>query len=147
MFKKLPDELYKEILENMPVFCVDIVIHSEGKVLLIKRKNDPEKEKWWIVGGRVLKNERFLDAVRRKVRGEARLDVQKVKFLYLDEYFSDKSIFEGVGTHSPVCVYMAEVKGLIKLDDASSDYKWIDKIEEDLEPYVQKALKASGVFN
>jgi len=34
-------EDYKKIVENVPICCVDMVIHNNGKILLMKRENEP----------------------------------------------------------------------------------------------------------
>lgn len=154
MIKDIPQESYEQILENMPVCCVDMVVHRDGKVLLVYRKNEPEEERWWVPGGRILKGERLDEAVKRKIKEEVGLDVIDIKFIGIQEYFSDKTVFENVktGTHCIVGVYLVEVNGEVKLDSTSSDYKWIGKRwfetnREKLDDYVKKALKDSGVFN
>ncbi len=68
MNAKIPEEEYKKILENMPICCVNLVIAHNNKVLLIRRKNEPEKNKWWIPGGRIYKNEKLKDAAIRKAK-------------------------------------------------------------------------------
>jgi len=149
MIKEIPGELYKQIVGSMPVPCVDMVVHKNGKVLLVYRKNEPEKGKWWVIGGRIFKGERLIDAVKRKVKGEVGLEVKNVKCLGIEEYFSDKAFFDDVktGTHSIVGIYLVEVEdGSVGVDETSSDYKWVSGIEEDLEDYVKKVLKMSGVF-
>ena len=35
----------------------------------------------------------------------------------------------------------------IKIDATSSDHKWINGIEEDLDPYIKQILKDSEVFD
>lgn len=46
------------------IFTVD---HGVVKVLLIKRKNIPFKDKWALVGGAVYNNENLLDALNREI--------------------------------------------------------------------------------
>ena len=135
----------------MPVCCVDVVLYHQGKVLLILRKNEPEKGRWWIPGGRVYKNEMLGDAVRRKIREEIGIDVRVEKKIGVYEYFSDKTHFEDVttGTHSvPVCfVAIPVAKDVnIHIDATSSSYRWIDHIEDDLDHYVKEVIQDSGVF-
>src|SRR3989344_132853 len=151
MNKRMPVEEYKKILENMPFCCVDIVICQNNKVLLIKRKNDPEKNSWWVPGGRIYKNEKLEQAAIRKVKEETGLDIKTIKKIGVYEYFSDKSFFSDLktGTHNIVVVFLAEPidNKNIKIDKTSSDFKWIDKIEEHLNPYVKQLLKDSQVFD
>jgi|WetSurMetagenome_2_1015567.scaffolds.fasta_scaffold539307_1 colanic acid biosynthesis protein WcaH len=149
--KIIPNELYKEILENMPICCVDIVIYAEKNALLIKRVNEPEKGEWWVSGGRIKKGEDIEEAVKRIVREEIGLEIKEKRFLGVYEYHSDKTNFKDVktGTHSIVMGYAVEIlrNSEVRLDKTSSEYKWINHIEDELKPYVKNILKASGVLN
>ena len=43
----LEQKLYKKIMESMPIVCVDALIINEKKeYLLVKRKNEPLKNKF-----------------------------------------------------------------------------------------------------
>jgi len=150
--ERIPDNLYKQILENMPVLCVDIIISYLGKVLLIRRGEAPAQRKWWVPGGRLYKNERILDAAKRKALKETNLNIQIKKMVGIYEYFSKEGKYPDMktGTHTPVIVFLAEIDDQnprVELDRTSLDYMWIGKIEENLEPYIKKILKDSGAFN
>jgi len=55
---KIPHAQYHRILGSMPLLCVDAVLrNASGQVLLVKRNNEPLKNRWWVPGGRVLKGE------------------------------------------------------------------------------------------
>ena len=76
----------------MPIPCVDVVVsNASKKVLLIHRSDEPAKGKWWVVGGRIHKNESIVDAAIRKVREETGLEVEILKKLDFYEYTSDQS--------------------------------------------------------
>jgi len=149
--QSIPVEEYKKIMELMPIFCVDIVLAHKGKVLLVKRKNEPAKEEFWFIGGRVFKNEKMKDAAIRKVKEEVGLDAEIVRQVGAYEFMSDKAVFPDIktGIHSPVVLFLIKLLNdqEVKLDDASSEFKWINKIEPNLHPYVKQALEDSGVFN
>lgn len=150
--KKIPDEEYVKILRYMPVCCVDLVIHHKGKVLLVYRRRDPAKNKWWLPGGRIYKNEKFEEAAYRKAIEETGLKIKIKKKLGSYDYFDKKSSFKQIknGVHTPVIGFLVETvkeNQPIKIDSTSSDYKWIDRIEEELHPYVKKVLKDSGVLD
>ena len=49
----IPEEEYQKILKTMPVFCGDFLIFAEKKYLLIKRKEEPVKDVYWVIGGRL----------------------------------------------------------------------------------------------
>ena len=148
--KKIPREVYKNILDTMPICCVDMVVHYKGKVLLVKRKDEPEKGEFWVPGGRIYKNERLADAVLRKVKEETGLDVKIIRQLGICEYFSNRANF-GVetGTHAICLRYLVEPlqnPKSITLDNTSAGYKWIDRIDNDLGGYVKKIIEDSEVF-
>ena len=46
----IPEEEYQKILKTMPVFCGDFLIFAEKKYLLIKRKEEPVKDVYWVIG-------------------------------------------------------------------------------------------------
>jgi len=141
----IPKNLYKKIHEAMPIACVDIVIISDNKFLLVKRKNKPAQGLWWLPGGRILRNETIQDTVTRKAKEETGLKVKIVKCLGVDETIFPDGPF-GSSTHTINVVFL--VKPLspvmnIKLDEQSDESKWFSKIEKNWHPYVKKFLKLS----
>jgi ADP-ribose pyrophosphatase YjhB (NUDIX family) len=52
------------------------LIVQDGKVLLIRRGNEPYKDHWSLPGGGVERGERIRDAVKREVLEETGLDVE-----------------------------------------------------------------------
>jgi colanic acid biosynthesis protein WcaH len=146
----IPRDLYGQIVENMPIACIDFVLVHEGKVLLVFRKEEPAKEQWWIPGGRVFKGEKLIDCLKRKAREELGVEVEVVKALGSYEYFSPKAVFEEVttGTHAVVsCFVVRPVNGVeVTLDSTSAEFRWIDSLEEGLDPYVKKVIEDSKVF-
>lgn len=146
----IPDDEYKKMLENMPVCCVDLVVRRNSKVLLVFRTNEPAKNKWWLPGGRVYKRETLEQAAVRKVREEAGLKVRVVRKIGAYETIFDKGPFAELktGVHNVnVCFVVDAVDDSdIRLDKTSSNYRWIDKIEKDLDTYVKQVLADSKVF-
>lgn len=70
-YSRLPFALYKEIVENLPVVCVDVMCRrQDGKLLLFYRRDRPAAHIWWWPGGRMFRGETFFDAAVRKVRDE-----------------------------------------------------------------------------
>lgn len=121
-------KLYKKIVELVPIVCVDVVLIHEGKYILVKRKNDPLKNQWWVVGGRAHRGEATYLSAIRKVKEETGLKATNLKFrgVYEDHY--QKSAF-GVPTSSVSIVYQAEVAEYKpKLDSTSSGIKLSDSL-------------------
>ena len=62
----VPKEQYLDIMKHTQIISADFIIfNNEGKVLLGKRTGEPAKNTWFVPGGRIRKNERFPDAVKR----------------------------------------------------------------------------------
>jgi|TARA_R110002020_G_scaffold192200_2_gene392209 ADP-ribose pyrophosphatase YjhB (NUDIX family) len=129
----IPLDKYTEFAENLPILCVDAIIVKNGKYLLIKRKNAPLKNEWCVVGGRVLKDEKLEDAMKRKIQEEVGLDVEIVARLgFYEESFADNDL--GIDSkHTVSVVFVANPKDNtqeIKLDDQSSDFMWADAVPQ-----------------
>ena len=133
MGKTLPLEIYKVIAGNMPIMCVDMVIYKNGKILLVRRKNNPLKGRYWTPGGRVLKGEKLVDAVKRKVRQETGLTCKIISPIGFYEDFYKKNELGLDMVHTTSIVFsMSYVKRKVKLDSQSNGYRWSNKLPKDL---------------
>ncbi len=122
----IPEKLYKQIVESVPILCVDVILTYGGKYILIKRNNEPLKNMWWVVGGRALKGEMSHKTAVRKVREETGLKATNYRFVGIYEDSYKKSAF-GVPTSSVSIVYLADIDIFKpKLDSTSSDIKLAD---------------------
>lgn len=143
-------KLYETILENMPIVCCDVVIRNEDtkKYLLVKRGDEPAKDQWWVVGGRLYKNEKPYKCAIRKVKEE--VGITKIKRCeYVD---IDSTVFEtgyhGIPVHSVNLIYLITVSGKpkVNLDKSCSTYDWFtiqDMCKLNLHPYVNSCIKLS----
>lgn len=61
--------------KKAPMVTVDAVIERDGKIMLIKRKNEPFKGDWAIPGGFVEYGESTEDAIIREAKEETGLDI------------------------------------------------------------------------
>lgn len=151
MQNKINNLKYKKIIEYMPICCVDVVICHCNKILLVYRNTEPAKNEWWFPGGRVYKNERLEEAAIRKAYEEVGIKVQIVKMIGIYETMFNKGPFDDLksGVHTiNICFLVKPTleNFKIKIDDTISDYRWIDKIEDNLNPYVEKVLKNLEFF-
>lgn len=129
----LPTEVYKMIVGSIPIMCVDCVIYKDGKVLLVKRGNQPLKNRYWTPGGRVLKGEKLVDAVKRKVKEETGLTIKPISVVGFYEDFYKKNELGLDMVHTTSIVFAASyVKGKVKLDSQSKGYRWANKLPKDL---------------
>jgi len=146
---EIPNNEYKGILEKMPICCVDIVIHESNKVLLVRRKNKPAEGQLWLPGGRIYKNERLEEAAIRKAFEEVGTKIKIEKKIGVYEVMFNEGPFNDLktGVHAiSVCFLAKPLNKNIKIDDTSLDYVWIDKISNELNPYVKEILIDSKVL-
>jgi len=133
--KMIPLNKYSKITEVMPILCVDVLAQdAQGEYLLVKRLNPPKKNKWWVIGGRVLKGESLKEAVRRKLRQEAGLEAKNIRLAGYFELVNDKNPF-GLRSkyHTISVVFSAKINRskVIKLDNQSAGYKFSRKLPAD----------------
>ena len=151
MIKRIPDELFGKIMNAAPMVCVDLLILHKGRVLMVYREREPVKHTWFYPGGRVLKNEHLEDAVHRKAMVELGIEVKIVRKVNFYETIFKTSPIDWIktGTHTISCLYLVEPVGSpeIKLDKDHSKFKWIDRPEKDLHPYIRQSLKDVGAFS
>jgi ADP-ribose pyrophosphatase YjhB (NUDIX family) len=69
--KSISNELWKSILQSMPIACVDLIIHRTVKreiwVLLGFRKIYPYNDRWALPGGRIIKGESLRQTADRQL--------------------------------------------------------------------------------
>jgi colanic acid biosynthesis protein WcaH len=141
----LSAEEYKKILELTPVATVDFVIVHEGAFLLGKRKNKPAEGQWWVPGGRIMKGEKQLVALKRKLKEETGMSPASVKFVgVFDAIFPDSAF--GPSTHSITNLYLVKPKSIkpLGLDSQHNEFGWFKKIDSKWHPYLKEQLRAAG---
>jgi colanic acid biosynthesis protein WcaH len=122
-------DLYKQMLLNLPILCVDLIIqNSKGEYLLVKRDNEPVKGFWWIPGGRVIKNDDVYASAQKKCIQEIGVDIEdwRVVGIYDDQYDTNAHGLETrIHTLSILCRTDVKVEyDEIKLDEQSSDIEY-----------------------
>ena len=124
----IPTEQYATIISVLPILCVDVLIINQfGEYLLVKRANEPKKDVWWPVGGRVHKGETLEQAVIRKVREETGLSVKTMKPVGYFEAVADVNPFDSRLPYHSVSVIFATVvnnQSHVKLDNQSVEWKY-----------------------
>ncbi|MGD6807472.1 MAG: NUDIX hydrolase [Candidatus Bathyarchaeia archaeon] len=71
----------KRFYPDQPVVGIGVVIVKDGKIVLIKRGNEPARGKWSIPGGLVELAEPLTDAVIREAKEETLLDVDNPRLV------------------------------------------------------------------
>lgn len=131
---------YSEILESMPICCVDIIIEHSGEFILIHRKQSEDfGGLWWIPGGRIHKNETWENAVRRKALEETGINVEVIKQGKSYEAF-EKSHKAESGIHCITTVFVAtpiDNNFVVKTDSTSTGYKWVKELDDNYYPLLR----------
>ena len=124
------------------MFTVD---KGKIKVLLIKRKNEPFKDMWALVGGALYNNEKLEDGIRREV-------FEKTGLKNMDLYFS--SIDDDIN-RSPIKRMVAiNYVGVIDKDSAilmdtkkTSSAKWVELEDVELLAYNHNKILKDAKIN
>lgn len=97
------------------------VIEKDGKLLLVKRGNEPFKDYWTLPGGHIDFGETAKEAVVREVKEETGLDLKPIFLAYRDEIYPD------INWHGEVLVFYGEAEGREEIDGKEIiDIKWFD---------------------
>lgn len=124
--------LYAEIQNNLPILCVDILVRYKGKYLLIKRLEEPVRDVYWVIGGRVLKNEPLRAAARRKMVEEIGILPYEMEMIgvYEDQYEESSLGAVKGGYHTVSVVFEAFIGSLygLKLDGTSAEWGLFDDL-------------------
>lgn len=144
--KFIPEKIYKTIIQNMPICCVDVLVVNSGRFLLVQRKKDPAKGSWWFAGGRLLFNESLKSGVKRKLKEELGIrKIKQIKFLDIGETKFNKGRFD-FPVHSVNITFMATIDDSqakkINLDtDNHIKYQWFKKAPDKVGSYIKNFLK------
>jgi 8-oxo-dGTP diphosphatase len=99
---------------------VGAAIVSDGKVLVVRKKNQPSAE-YYMAGGRMEDGETQRGTLLRELTEE--LSVKVSRYEYLGSY-QDNAVFEG--TPIVIHAYYVEIEGEPKAANEIKEYAWID---------------------
>lgn len=121
----IPQDIYNQFLENMPIVCIDILIWHNCNYLLVRRKNEPAKSQLWFPGGRLFKGETLEQAALRIAKSEVGLDCSIRKNLGVYE-----TIFPSGPNNIPVhsinvCYLLHASSSRVWLDGNHSEHIWV----------------------
>ena len=120
----LSQDEYERIISVFPRVCVDIMLtDTQGRVLLLRRVNQPAQGQWWFPGGRIHIGETRLQAARRKLKEECGLEAS-----VLTEIGSFDLFFQTADAtyHDVTILYHQRVEfgQAIVIDDEAEDFGW-----------------------
>lgn len=142
----IPSSVYKDIVCNVPIACVDVVVIShDSKILLVRRTQKPKQGFFWFPGGRLFHGETLEQCALRKVKEETGLEVSLWNCLGTFETFFEDSEFD-CPSHTINTTFIAVYTGSkrivkISLNQTSSEYGWFVGNEPILDEYIKNICK------
>jgi len=137
---------FKTVVQNTPLISIDFIIeNSQGEYLLGKRVNAPACGVWFTLGGRILKDEKMENAIKRLSKKEFNLEItqEMLKFHGIFEHFYDDSfVDENISTHYIVMAYKIKLTHELELPtNEHSEYNYFSKEELMENSYVHEHVK------
>jgi 8-oxo-dGTP diphosphatase len=131
-----------------PIPAVGALVFRDGKILTIKRAQEPGKGKWSIPGGRIELGETSFEAARREVMEECSIEVEIERVLdSVDNIIRDAD--GRVKYHFVIIDLMAKyVDGQIKAGSDAEECRWVtvqELLEMDITPMLREMLKRNGI--
>jgi ADP-ribose pyrophosphatase YjhB (NUDIX family) len=122
----------KRLYPDQPIVGIGVIIVTEGKIVLIKRGNEPSKGKWTIPGGLVELGETVENAVIREAKEETCLDVEDPQLI---DVVGNVDLDEQgkVKYHYVIIDYFVHVKGgSIRAASDAVELRWVpfDEVEK-----------------
>lgn len=122
---------FKTVVNSTPLVSIDLCLVVQGQLLMGLRKNEPLKGRWFTPGGRLLKNERWQDGLKRIASNELRLEVEVCDFNLMgiwDHFYSNSALDESVSTHYVNLPHVCHLSSLpeIFLEDQHSSVRWFN---------------------
>lgn len=131
-----------------PKGCVTAVIIQNGRLLLLKRNEEPFKGMWDFLGGYMQEMEIPEETVLREVEEEIGLQ-GKATFI---KCFPGYAYWKGEKFPIISHAFLVEIEGEIKLNEENSDYAWapiaeIDSVAFDSNTDILKFIKEKFAFD
>ena len=138
----IPEKKFREIEKLMPFASFNaIIVDSEGRVLVMKRNNEPAKGLYWFPGGRIKIGQSFEEALKEQIQEETGLDWSEVEIVKVASVSS--SVFKTRHYVETNFLLRKLSNSKIRLNQEHSDFKWVDSKElnsEEFVPYLKWAL-------
>ncbi|MFB6255539.1 MAG: NUDIX domain-containing protein [Haloplanus sp.] len=146
--ERIPESLWRDIVDNVPIVSVDLIVRHDGGVVLGKRMNEPGRGEWFVPGGRVRKDERLDAAVHRVAEAELGTDVTVERWLGAYEHHWEGCEFDDVATkHYLANGVVVRPRGdSVVPDDQHAELRTFWPPFPDLHPYVEAYLRDADLL-
>lgn len=138
----VPEEKFREIERLVPLASFNaIIVDGEGRVLVMKRNNEPAKGLYWYPGGRIKLGQSLEEALKEQIKEETGLEWSDLRVIKVASV--DSNIFKSRHTVNINFLLKKVSKSEVQLNQGHSDFKWLRPEEfdkEKLDPYLKWAL-------
>ena len=111
-------------MTDRPQLAVSAAIFRDGRVLVVRRAQQPSAGSWTLPGGRVELGETLVAAVTREVAEETALIIRVKALAGYREVILDEAV-EGRGRHFVILPFAAEwMSGEVRLNEELGDFGW-----------------------
>jgi len=123
---------FQQIVENAPLFAIDLVVlNDKHQILVGQRLNAPAKGFWFVLGGRVYKNESLEKAFNRISESELGLKIEREQACLLglyDHFYEDSFFSSDISTHYINATHVLSLSSdkLTLPQEQHSHYQWIE---------------------
>lgn len=156
----VPRTAFRNLVRWAPIASIDLILTNRaGEVLLGYRSNRPARNRWFVPGGRIFKNERIADALVRIARRETgvAVDPASARFDGVYQHFYRDSVFgpsRRLPTHYVVLAYRIALKDTkeVRGDSQHRELAWFTprellrraSVHENTKAYFRSSRRASG---
>lgn len=145
----LDEKTFLGVIDSAPLVSIDLIIEDhDGRVLLGKRVNRPARGYWFVPGGRVMKNEKLAEAIKRisAIELGISIDMPDAHLLGAFDHIYEDNCFavEGINTQYVVLAYKLNIgdNTEVRPDYQHSEIRWWPKSELLTSPDVHHNTKA-----
>ncbi len=101
------------------------LVHRDGRLLVVKRAEEPNRGLWAFPGGRVEVGETPMQAAVRETKEEVGLDVE-IEGVFDVVTYMPEELGKGYRMQVVLVDYLARPNGgRVRLNGESSDYRWV----------------------
>lgn len=138
--QRVSDDIWGAVVRNVPIPSVDLIVRTNGGILLARRQNEPAKGEWFVPGGRVQKGEKLTDTVMRvaKIELGVKVNIEQQLGAY-DHLYAESDIPKSGGKHYVAHGYVVSPES--ESFELDSQHDQVRVFTEDNLPELHKYVK------
>ena len=136
----IDEELFQKIRESMPLASVDLLVVHGGRLLLMRRLNEPGRGVWFLPGGRIRYGETLREAVLRELEEETGLTPTRIEAKgSMSHIWPD--------AHYVTTFFRIDVEDDdVRINPEHGEYMWVEELPDDVHPFVIEMVERAGIF-